>query len=69
MAEGSSNTEATLRDALVILMDAVGLNETHPVPGLGRCTRCLSDTITPRIKVCRKCAAKQARQALALASA
>ena len=57
-------TATALRDALVTLMDATGVNESAPTPGLGKCGRCYSNTISPRVKVCRKCATKQAREAL-----
>lgn len=53
-----------LREALVAVMNAVGMNETGPNPRLGKCERCYNNTIVPSVKICRKCAEKMAREAL-----
>jgi len=53
-----------LRAALIAVMDATGMNETAPATALGKCGKCYESTITPRVKICRKCAAVMAREAL-----
>lgn len=53
-----------LREALVAVMSATGMNEIGPTPHLGKCERCYSNTIAPTVKVCRRCAEKIAREAL-----